>query len=380
MNDDKETVEQSCPKRLGNDLLHSWCYQCRKKKKCIFKGRATTEISETVPNTYIVNPSKDVVNEVLPEEDYSLGVSSPNDEHSNTSLNVKSISNSTLTALELRKEQNVNQEEEITYNEQDTSDLNSDKVQTNDRQRQPRPPPAGCQLRRVFKRVKCPGDLSDVGEDSGTSKSQKPEKIYMTKKRKIAHKIYKLNKRESLFARAKREFEKGKFKSLHQCGKHFNIPYSSLHRFIMHGEMRRVGRPLMALTELEEKKVSEHCVWRAQRGCGSTRQQLQILIQEILQEIVTVNPNRVTGYEKSNQLPPIDMVQRLITRRGLSVRKTIEISRGRQACTEADLDAWFNLTLSFFTSKPELNEAYQDPTRVFNQVIKFICINKFFKF
>ena len=69
------------------------------------------------------------------------------------------------------------------------------------------------------------------------------------------------------------------------------------------------------------------------------------------------------------------MVRRFVKRNGLSVRKTIEIKRGRQICTEDELKSWFELTQVFFSSSPDLMSATQDPSRLFNMVkIKYLII------
>ena len=56
--------------------------------------------------------------------------------------------------------------------------------------------------------------------------------------------------------------------------------------------------------------------------------QLQALIQEILLAVKTANPDRVTGYEKSGQMPNRQFVRRLVERNNISLRRTAEISKG----------------------------------------------------
>ena len=60
-------------------------------------------------------------------------------------------------------------------------------------------------------------------------------------------------------------------------------------------------------------------------------------------------------------------VRRLADRNNLSLRRTAEISKGRQVLTEADLRLWQKDAVDYLWSKPELVEALQDPSRIFNQ-------------
>ena len=107
--------------------------------------------------------------------------------------------------------------------------------------------------------------------------------------------------------------------------------------------------------------------WRASIGCGVDWAQLQLLIQEVLVAITTSNPDRLTGYENCGQLPNMFFVRRLADRNNLSLRRTAEISKGRQVLTEADLRLWQKDAVDYLWSKPELVEALQDPSRIFNQ-------------
>ena len=127
------------------------------------------------------------------------------------------------------------------------------------------------------------------------------------------------------------------------------------------------GQYSIVLTLTEEADLLQHVKWRASIGCGVDWIQLQLLIQEVLLAVTTSNPERVTGYEKSGQLPNMSYVRRLSEKYNLSLRRTAEISKGRQILTEADLRLWQKDTVDYLWSKPELAEALQDPSRIFNQ-------------
>ena len=49
------------------------------------------------------------------------------------------------------------------------------------------------------------------------------------------------------------------------------------------------------------------------------------------------NPTRVTGYEEQSQMPNIFMVRRLAERHSLTLRSTMEISKGRQVIKTNDI-------------------------------------------
>ena len=87
--------------------------------------------------------------------------------------------------------------------------------------------------------------------------------------------------------------------------------------------------------------VTKHVKWRASVGCGLTWGGLQKLVQEILIAATTSNPDRVTGYEDQGQLPNMSWVRRFSERNNLTLRATMEISKGRQVCSANDLDRWF---------------------------------------
>ena len=49
------------------------------------------------------------------------------------------------------------------------------------------------------------------------------------------------------------------------------------------------------------------------------------------------NSLRITGYEEHNNLPNMCFVRRFATRHSLTLRKSLEISKGRAICSVADL-------------------------------------------
>ena len=136
-----------------------------------------------------------------------------------------------------------------------------------------------------------------------------------------------------------------------------NRLYSTLNRVHPTGtDYKGSGQYSKVLSLNEEAKIIQHVKWRASIGCGVDWAQLQLLIQEVLVAITTSNPDRLTGYENCGQLPNMFFV-----RNNLSLRRTAEISKGRQVLTEADLRLWQKDAVDYLLSKPELVEALQDP-------------------
>ena len=78
---------------------------------------------------------------------------------------------------------------------------------------------------------------SVVGSVSPASSSQRSgkskPKCYMTKSRIKAKSVTDKNKRQQQFNKAKTDYLKGKFKSLHTCAKFDKVPYSTLYGMVL---------------------------------------------------------------------------------------------------------------------------------------------------
>ena len=107
-------------------------------------------------------------------------------------------------------------------------------------------------------------------------------------------------------------------------------------------------------------------IWRAQIGYGVNWEMLSLLLQEVLLSVTKSNPERVTGLEDANQLPNLSHVSRFAERHGFVLRASMGISKGHQIVSEEELRLWQDDTWKFFSSNPELLEALQDKSRVFN--------------
>ena len=156
-------------------------------------------------------------------------------------------------------------------------------------------------------------------------------KIYMTKHRKFVKKIAAKQTKKTTFSKAIGEFKEGKFKSLRSCARFYKVAYTTLHRLMTNptcDEYKGSGKNSKCLTLEEESKIMDHLKWRASTGCGVNYSQLQSLIQEVLLAVKEANPDRVTGYEDSGQMPERSFIRRLISRHNIKLRRTAEISKG----------------------------------------------------
>ena len=113
--------------------------------------------------------------------------------------------------------------------------------------------------------------------------------------------------------------------------------------------------------------MANHVRYKAAIGYGESWETLRLLVQEILLKIKAANPLRITGLEKTGQLPNMSWVRRFAERHGLARRKCSIINYGRAITTPQNLNIWFDDKWKFLSSKPELLEAISDPSRVFNQ-------------
>ena len=191
---------------------------------------------------------------------------------------------------------------------------------------------------------------------------------YKTKRSIIQMKRDKLDQKKRQAQKAVNAFHRGEFKSLRGCAKFYKIPKSTLYDLVTTGsEFQGPGRKLRCLTPDEESKIVSHVKWRASVGCGLEWRQLQSIIQEVLLGVKSANPDRITGYEDTAQLPNVDFCRRLALRHNLSLRRTSEITKGRQILTKDDLQLWQMETENFLFANPDLRAAMLDPRRIFNQ-------------
>ena len=199
--------------------------------------------------------------------------------------------------------------------------------------------------------------------------SSKPRAQYMTKSRKLAAKN--LNKKEKCekFRLAFKAMQEKKFLTVRGCAKFYNVPSSTLHRLIKSGfsDYKGSRKYSSVLSQEEEASIIAHVTWRQEIGCGLSFEQLGLLLQEVFIGLKEANSSRMTGFETSNQLPHTNWVRRFAERNSICLRRTVEISKGRQILTSQDLDLWQQDTENYLLSNPVLAECFKDPSRLFNQ-------------
>ena len=136
----------------------------------------------------------------------------------------------------------------------------------------------------------------------------------------------------------------GKFPSgLRSCARYHKVPFTTLYQgLVMRGGQYKGigGRESKVLSSKEEKEIVKYINWKASIGYGVNWQMVQLLVQEVCVKVTSVNPGRVTGLEKSGQLPNMSWVRRFARRHNLVLRRTAEISKGRQVVTPAELALW----------------------------------------
>ena len=116
---------------------------------------------------------------------------------------------------------------------------------------------------------------------------------------------------------------------MEKCAAFHKVAYSTLYTLHTTGaEYKGSGGSNKVLSLEEENLIVSHLKWRASVGCGMSWDQLASLIQEVLLAVTASNPDRVTGHEKTGQLPNKSFVRRLAERHNLSLRRTAEISKG----------------------------------------------------
>ena len=205
----------------------------------------------------------------------------------------------------------------------------------------------------------------DQVDDEPSPKKRKPN---MTKKKKAEE------KRKEAEEKLKRLLEA---KSLVQAGakcattaRAYGLAESTLRKFDP-SKVFKPGRGKVSkvLTEQEEQEVVEGVVKLKGWGYGLTYPRLRASLQLILQRLCQADPNRRTGFEKSNQLPSMDYVYRFVNRRAsLALRAGMELSPARASLSLEDITQWFQNFETQILTKPGIAEAMQDPRRVCNAV------------
>ena len=209
-------------------------------------------------------------------------------------------------------------------------------------------------------------DTEDSQEEDLPNRKKRPSR-YKTKKVVREEKNEKIVRVNQKLLEAKLVYEKGGI-SMYKIAKQLDIPYSTLQEYIQFGQsLAGKGRKSTVMCEDEEQKVIEFVTQRAELGCGVGWDQLRSIIQELLIRLCAANPNRSSSFEECGHLPNKSFVRRFADRHNLALLRTMELSKGRQILTTADLSIWQEHTKERLLGNPILAECFKDPRRIFNQ-------------
>ena len=208
---------------------------------------------------------------------------------------------------------------------------------------------------------------SDKSTSPTTGSKKRPNK-YMTKKRQLESKKKAQEDKKLAYKQACEQYNQGKFKSIFAASKHFGLSYTCLYRYLVNGDtFAGKGRKSCVLTEEEELKIVNHVIYRQKIGCGMTYLQLQLIIQEVLIAVTTSNPDRSSPYAESGHFPNRDFARALADRHNLTLRATMEISKGRQILGIDDLVSWQEDTEAGLINLDEFKDCFKDGNRIYNQ-------------
>ena len=125
---------------------------------------------------------------------------------------------------------------------------------------------------------------SDSTSDNGKALSDGSEKPKRSRKTSKAIREEKDAEKETkmyLYMAAVEDIKSGKFVNCRAAHRYYDVLiYQLIHRYFKNGTSF-VGRgsKLKILTEEEEKKIADHCLWRQERGFGYKHHDVALLIQ-----------------------------------------------------------------------------------------------------
>ena len=101
-------------------------------------------------------------------------------------------------------------------------------------------------------------------------------------------------------------------------------------------------------------------------GFGFDARRLADLIQELLQALAKVNPDRNTEWEENR--PDRNYVRHFVERHNLVYRAPMELCNSRAAVSDEDIKLWFKDVAEALVNNPEYADCFLDPKRIFNLV------------
>ena len=117
----------------------------------------------------------------------------------------------------------------------------------------------------------------------------------------------------------------------------------------------------------EEQKILKCVKKMFLLGYGFDARRLADLIQELLQAVVKVNPDRNVDKWEENR-PDTNFVYNFTRRHNLVYRSTMELCNARAANSMEDIMSWFNDTAETLVNNPEYADCFKDGRRILNLV------------
>ena len=209
------------------------------------------------------------------------------------------------------------------------------------------------------------------GEDMESEEEEvEPNPPKKRRKSKPQTKMDEKNKLEAL--REAKAVVQSKQMSEREAARVFGVPRSTLKTFISAPEdkpfMGKRGRKREKLDSEEAAMIEKYCDDRSKLGCGYNFKQLQSLFKEFFTRVCENSPNRRSGFETSNHLPPISWVYEFVRRGNLVLRSTLELGSARALLSVDTVVTWFDNVDECILTKPGLQEANMDPRRKFSTV------------
>ena len=207
------------------------------------------------------------------------------------------------------------------------------------------------------KSVEGRGNLTGVKK-----KKRKSKKVEREEKK--ANKEFKIRQ----YNLAIEAFKDNKFNTYYSCAKKHGVSSSTLKRLIVTGK-NYVGQGKInkVLKESEQQLLCDHLKEASRIGFGYTYYDLRLIIQELLQGLVTSNPARAETIPWENLWPPQQFAFDFCKKYQLKLRKTMHLSEARAEITPEDLATWAK-KIETILVREEYAEILKDPRRVFNNV------------
>ena len=127
------------------------------------------------------------------------------------------------------------------------------------------------------------------------------------------------------------------------------------------------------MTVEEELKIVEVAKKMLGLGYGFDSRRLADLIQEELQALAKVNPDRNTDWDENR--PDHNFIRNFTTRHNLVYRNTMELCHSRAAVSKEEIDLWFQDTATALVTNPEYADCFKDPKRIYNLVSLSVCFH-----